>query len=126
MGEPVKIVDLAHDLIQLSGLEVGRDIDITFTGARPGEKLFEELFVTGEQYVRTRHEKIFIAGNASAFVPANLEPAIKELEGAARRNDPAAIVEGLRRLIPEYRPARAALPPAAAPVARVQQLQDPS
>ena len=48
MGQPVKIVDLARDLISLSGYEVGQDIDIVFTGLRPGEKLYEELLVEGE------------------------------------------------------------------------------
>jgi len=104
MGEPVKIVDMATDLIRLSGLEVGRDIDIVFTGLRPGEKLFEELFVPGECYERTRHEKIFIASNASSFVPANLDDAIDGLRRAAELNDPEAIVRGLQNLIPEYRP----------------------
>ncbi|MCU0494637.1 MAG: polysaccharide biosynthesis protein, partial [Chloroflexaceae bacterium] len=73
MGEPVKIVDMARDMIELSGLEVGRDIDIVYTGLRPGEKLFEELFVPGESYERTIHEKIFIACNASSFVPRDLD-----------------------------------------------------
>lgn len=104
MGEPVKIVDMATDLIRLSGLEVGRDIDIVFTGLRPGEKLFEELFVPGECYERTRHEKIFIASNVSSFVPANLDDAIDGLRRAAELNDPEAIVRGLQNLIPEYRP----------------------
>ena len=63
MGEPVRIADLAADLIRLSGLEVGRDIDIVYTGLRPGEKLFEELFGEGEDYVRTGHEKIFVCRN---------------------------------------------------------------
>ena len=103
MGEPVKIVDLATDLIRLSGLEVGRDIDIVFTGLRPGEKLFEELFIAGECYERTRHEKIFIASNASSFVPANLDDAIDGLRHAAESNDPEAIMRGLQNLIPEYR-----------------------
>jgi len=65
MGEPVKIADLAHDLITLSGLEVGRDIDITYTGLRPGEKLFEKLFISGEVYGRTEHQKIFVANNGA-------------------------------------------------------------
>jgi len=69
MGEPVKIVDLARDLIVLSGLEVDRDIEIVYTGIRPGEKLYEELFVPGETYQPTHHEKILIARNASSFVP---------------------------------------------------------
>ena len=63
MGEPVKIVDLARDLIRLSGLEEGRDIDIVYSGVRPGEKLFEELFAPWEAYARTRHHKIFFSGN---------------------------------------------------------------
>ena len=104
MGEPVKIVDLARDLIELSGLEVGRDIDITFTGLRPGEKLYEELFVDGEDYARTQHAKIFIAANASSFVPNGLDEAIAALEQAARMNDRDAIVRSLQELIPEFRP----------------------
>lgn len=104
MGEPVKIVDLARDLIELSGLEVGRDIDLVFTGLRPGEKLYEELFVEGETYGRTRHEKIFLAGNASAFVPHDLDEGIRALEASAIRNDRAGILRGLKNLAPEYTP----------------------
>jgi FlaA1/EpsC-like NDP-sugar epimerase len=92
MGEPVKIVDLARDLIELSGLEVGRDIDIVFSGLRPGEKLFEELFIPGEEYRRTEHQKIFIAANASSFVPADLEESIALLAHAADSNDRDLIV----------------------------------
>ena len=102
MGEPVKIVDLARDMIELSGLEVGTDIEIVFTGMRPGEKLFEELFVKGESYNRTRHEKIYISGNGSSFVPHDLEGCVEALEVAARRNDPEAILRVLRGLVPEY------------------------
>lgn len=61
MGEPVKIVDLATDLIELSGLEPGRDIEIKFTGLRPGEKLFEELLTAEEGTSSTKHEKIYVA-----------------------------------------------------------------
>ncbi|MCC7451599.1 MAG: polysaccharide biosynthesis protein [Anaerolineae bacterium] len=104
MGEPVKIVDLARDLIELSGLEVGRDIDITFTGIRPGEKLYEEMFNATENYKRTRHEKIFIAANASLTGPLNLSEMIDVLEESARRDDKVAILRGLQNLIPEYRP----------------------
>ena len=60
MGEPVKIVALARDLIKLSGLVVGEDIDIVFTGVRPGEKLFEELAIDGEDVDKTKHPKIFV------------------------------------------------------------------
>jgi len=102
MGEPVKIVDLAKDLIRLSGLEVGRDIDIEFTGTRPGEKLFEELFLPNETYQRTPHAKVFIAANASNFIPANLMQGIARLEDAACRNDDAEIIAELQQLIPEF------------------------
>jgi FlaA1/EpsC-like NDP-sugar epimerase len=103
MGEPVKIVDLARDLIELSGLQVGRDIDLVFTGLRPGEKLFEELFVPGESYRPTPHEKIFIAGHAaSQSVSASLDQALAGLEQAARQNDQAAILATLLQLIPEF------------------------
>jgi FlaA1/EpsC-like NDP-sugar epimerase len=104
MGEPVKIVDLAKDLIELSGLGLGRDVDIVFTGMRPGEKLFEELFVPGEDYRRTGHEKIFVASNAGRFVPSHLDQAIEALEIAAQTNDTTAIADCLRNLIVEYRP----------------------
>ena len=104
MGEPIKIVDLARDLIGLSGLEVGRDIDIVFTGLRPGEKLFEEMFAAGEQYERTQHQKIFIAANASSFVPQGLDASIGAMEQAACHNDRVAIVRALQSLIPEYCP----------------------
>ena len=103
MGEPIRIVDLARDMIELSGLEVGRDIDIVFTGQRPGEKLYEELFVHGEAYERTIHDKIFIACNASNFVPMALEEAIEMLEISAQCNDQAAIRNTLQILIPEMR-----------------------
>ena len=111
MGEPMKIVDMATDLIRLSGLEAGRDIEIVFTGLRPGEKLFEELFVPGERYERTRHEKIFIAGNASSFVPEHLEATVDGLKRAADLNDRDAVIRGLQNLIPEYRPPEPAHPP---------------
>ncbi len=94
MGEPVRIVDLAHDLIRLSGLQVGRDIDIEFTGLRPGEKLYEELFVSGERYERTPREKIFVARNGarpSASEHANLYAAMEELIQCAQRGDADAV-----------------------------------
>ena len=104
MGEPVRIVDLARDLISLSGLEVGRDIDIVFNGLRPGEKLFEELFVPGEDYQRTSHQKIFIASNASRLAPNGLNRSIEALIEAAMGGDEGAIRRGLTSLIPEFHP----------------------
>jgi FlaA1/EpsC-like NDP-sugar epimerase len=101
MGEAVKIVDLASDLIRLSGLEVGRDIEIAYSGLRPGEKLYEELFIGGEDYQRTRHEKIFIAHNASSFVEPSLDGIVQFLKIAADQDNRHAIRRGLQSLIPE-------------------------
>jgi FlaA1/EpsC-like NDP-sugar epimerase len=106
MGEPVKIVDLARDLIELSGLEVGRDIEIRFTGLRPGDKLFEEMFIAGEAYDRSQHEKIFVVGNAATFVPQELDAAVSALGVSALRHDREAILRGLQTLIPEFQPVR--------------------
>ncbi len=102
MGDPIKIVDLATDLIQLSGFEVGRDIDIVFTGKRPGEKLFEELFLPNEVYQRTPHDKIFLAANASNFIPEKLDEEIALLVSAAQKNDKSTMLASLQRLIPEF------------------------
>lgn len=104
MGQPVKIVDLAKDMIHLCGYEVGKDIDIVFTGLRPGEKLFEELFIQGEQYEPTQHEKLLIVQNASGIIPENIESIIEELCKAATRNDSNLIVILLKQLVPEYTP----------------------
>ncbi len=102
MGKPVKIVDLAKDLIRLSGYEVGKDIDIVFTGLRPGEKLFEELFVAGETYEKTQHQKILILGNASRIIPEDIEEKVIWLGEAAQKNDLKGIVHYLEELVPEY------------------------
>ena len=113
MGEPVRIVDLATDLIRLSGLEVERDIDIVFSGLRPGEKLYEDLFLPGETYHTTAHPKIRIAVNAGSFVPEHLHREIATLEQAAPHLDSSNIVRHLQTLVPEYQqPARPVLPPA--------------
>jgi FlaA1/EpsC-like NDP-sugar epimerase len=104
MGQPLKILDLAQDLIRLSGLEVGRDIQIEFVGLRPGEKLTEELFVEGERYQRTPHQKIYLATNASTLVPAQLDELVDYLIHNAQRQDQAAVLAGLRNLVPEYQP----------------------
>jgi FlaA1/EpsC-like NDP-sugar epimerase len=104
MGEPVRIADMARDLIELSGLEVGRDIEIVYTGSRPGEKLFEELFIPGERYEPTHHQKILLARNASAFVPHDLETLLERLENAARENSRPMALQCLQELVPEFQP----------------------
>jgi len=101
MGEPVKIVDLARELITLSGFVPGRDIDITFTKPRPGEKLFEELSIKGENMQTTRHPKINIWKN----IPMDrqrLHAGIEQLVETAGTQDLKFIVEKIKRLVPEY------------------------
>lgn len=101
MGEPVEIVRLARELITLSGFRPGQDIEITFTGPRPGEKLFEELRIEGEDMQRTRHPKIRIWKN----IPMDrnrLRAGIDELVTIAQRQGPHEILEKIRELVPEY------------------------
>jgi FlaA1/EpsC-like NDP-sugar epimerase len=102
MGEPVKIVDLARDMIRLSGFSED-EIKIEFTGLRPGEKLYEELLADGEATLPTPHPKLRIAR------PTDVPDAawMAELEDwlAAPWRDEAAVKAGLRRWVPEYRPA---------------------
>ncbi|MBU0715073.1 MAG: polysaccharide biosynthesis protein [Verrucomicrobia bacterium] len=114
MGKPIKIVDLARDLIELSGKEVGRDIEIVFTGLRPGEKLFEELFRDGEDYRRTRHAKIFVAHGepSGAGSPApggnadevDLNRLVDQLLQTAEKGQPQEIRRLLKEIVPNYRP----------------------
>jgi len=97
MGDPVKITDLAKDLIRLSGLEPGTDIDIAYTGIRPGEKLFEELLTAEEGTVATRHDKIFSA--KSSALPPDLDERLEELFAAAHAGDTRGIYDTLDILI---------------------------
>ncbi len=103
MGEPVKIVDLANDLICLSGYQVGKDINISFTGLRPGEKLYEELFLPGEEYQPTEHEKLFVVKNASKIVSDKLNQVVADLSQSASVNDSEGIRCLLRGLVAGYK-----------------------
>ncbi len=105
MGEPVKIVDLARDLIRLSGLEPEEDIPIEFTGLRPGEKLFEELLTSGEGIKPTRHEKILIADACGADARA-IDRHVQELIFCVRKGSGDLAVQKLQEIVPEYRPQR--------------------
>jgi len=100
MGQPVKIVDLARDMIHLSGLTPGEDIEIVFTGVRPGEKLFEELGTSADQVDRTRHEKVFV-GKIPRMAPETVMAAVTRMAGIVRDGDGKAVREELQRLIPE-------------------------
>ena len=92
MGEPVRIVDLAEDLIRLTGLEVGRDIEIKFTGVRPGEKLYEELLTASEGITATRNSKIFIAKPEEVNEQVLLDH-IKNLVEAAHSANAASVIK---------------------------------
>ena len=109
MGEPVKIVDLAHDLITLSGLKPDEDIEIQFTGIRPGEKLFEELSVEDEEADKTRHPKIFI-GRLAPRAWDEVAARIEALADLAEGGDRSAIKRQLRALVPELEADAPALP----------------
>ncbi len=108
MGAPVRIDDLAADMIRLSGLRIGDDIAIEYTGIRPGEKLFEELRGPGEECLPTTHPKIIVADQCPVDHAA-MDAAIAELQLLAL-NAPEAIVAELQHLIPEYRSPAAAKP----------------
>jgi len=99
MGESVKIVDLARDLIALSGLEPD-DIEIVFTGLRPGEKLYEELYFEGERRVSTKHPKVFCAMHRPAEMPA-VEALLEDLSEVIDES-PQAVRAHLRDVVPEY------------------------
>jgi FlaA1/EpsC-like NDP-sugar epimerase len=102
MGEPVKIVDLAKELITLSGFRPGEDIEIIFTGTRPGEKLFEELSIKGEDMVPTRHPKIGIWGTNIAISREQLHQMIGGLVSTANTQDYKQIVSAIKNLVPEF------------------------
>ncbi|WP_299402667.1 nucleoside-diphosphate sugar epimerase/dehydratase [Acaryochloris sp. IP29b_bin.148] len=102
MGEPVKIVDLAKDLIGLSGYQVDKDIQITYTGLRPGEKLFEELFLPDEEYQKTEHEKLLVVKNASNIIPTQLPQIVASLLQSASVNNSMEIRDLLHKLVPGY------------------------
>jgi FlaA1/EpsC-like NDP-sugar epimerase len=101
MGDPVKILDLAREMITLSGFEPEVDIPIAFTGLRPGEKLYEELLTAEEGTSATTHKKIFIA-RSEAIDQAQLERGIASLQTSATHADESAIRQGLHALVPTY------------------------
>jgi FlaA1/EpsC-like NDP-sugar epimerase len=102
MGEPIKIVDLAHQMIRLAGLRPGRDIVIDYIGLRPGEKLHEELFHPAEPLMPTENPAIRLAAPRTADY-AMLARSIDELEENARARREGRVLQILERLVPEYR-----------------------
>ncbi len=120
MGEQVRILDLARQVIRLAGLREGDDIEIVFTGLRPGEKLYEELHSLGEKARLTRHERI-ITWELDVCDEEQLLRDVAQLEGLANARDAAAIREALSRLVPEF-VAAPVVPVEAAPASPVVEL----
>jgi FlaA1/EpsC-like NDP-sugar epimerase len=104
MGEPVRIVDLARNLVLLSGLRPDRDIKFEFTGLRPGEKLFEELNLQSEQFMPTAHAKILSYLSPFSADLKVMHVALEELRQISERKDVARLVLYLKELIPDYNP----------------------
>ena len=100
MGEPVKIVTLAERLITLSGKRPYKDIDIVYTGLRPGEKLYEELFYTNEEHIPTTNKKILLAQTKSTKTP-KIVKTIPALESCIAKNDIAQLLEAIKAIVPE-------------------------
>jgi FlaA1/EpsC-like NDP-sugar epimerase len=108
MGKPVKIVDLARDLIRLSGLAEGTDIDLVFTGLQEGEKLHEELFYANEFAERSDHEKIFICRNGHSTIGSDaFREIIDELVRTAKSGNMRRTQDLLKRIVVQYRTAEA-------------------
>jgi FlaA1/EpsC-like NDP-sugar epimerase len=104
MGEPVKIRYLAEQMIRLSGREPGRDIAIQYTGLRPGEKLFEELFYPSEGFADTPHPRIHIARQAEVLAADLLQTALLDLRNALKERSDEASAAVLERVVPAWQP----------------------
>ncbi len=101
MGDPVKIIDLAKELIKLSGLEPDKDIPIVFTEPRPGEKFFEEILTAEEGTISTQNQKIFMA-KLFDVNQEKLNSGLEKLDRAAHNGDKEDIRKTLKELIPTY------------------------
>lgn len=101
MGKPVKIVDLAKDLIRLSGFEPGKDIQIEFTGVRPGEKLFEEILTSEEGTTATKHKRIFVA-RPNHIDHEAIEGLVQKIRERGSYMDREEINTSIRTLLPDF------------------------
>ncbi len=101
MGEPIKILDLAKKMIKLAGLTPGKDIDIQFTGLRPGEKLYEELLNKQEEVIPTHNKKILIA-KVMEYDYEQISVSIETLISLAVHNKDEEVVKQMKRIVPEY------------------------
>ncbi len=109
MGEPIRILDLANNLIRLSGLRPGLDIDIVFTGVRPGEKLYEELLTAEDRTRATHHERIFVH-NEGAHDARTVLQGIEQLIRQVGRASASELKIYLKAVVPEYQPDTSAAP----------------
>ncbi|MBZ9577557.1 polysaccharide biosynthesis protein [Patescibacteria group bacterium] len=103
MGEPIKILDLAKEMIRLYGFEPDKDIPIVFTGVRPGEKLFEEVLTAEEGTIATQHQKIFMA-KLSPIDKRKIEENLEKLKEAVKKSGRKEIINILKELILSYKP----------------------
>lgn len=101
MGEPIKILDLAKEMIRLSGFEPDLDIPIVFTGIRPGEKFFEEILTAEEGTVATKNQKIFTA-KLEKINEQDIDSKLKELENIVKRFDEKEIIGLFKKIVPTY------------------------
>jgi len=101
MGEPVKIVDLAEQMVHLSGMEVGKDIEVQFTGLRPGEKLYEELFHHSESLMGTSHPKIMLSASREVDWD-EMQELLEKLRGACAEREVETVRALLQEMVPEF------------------------
>jgi FlaA1/EpsC-like NDP-sugar epimerase len=102
MGQPVKIVDLAHKMIKLAGLTPGKDIQVEYTGLRPGEKLYEELLNKNEEVIPTHHKKIMISRVNNAGINNTINNNIDYLIELASQNKNVPVVKQMKRIVREF------------------------
>jgi len=103
MGQPVRIIDLANNMIELSGLKPGKDIKVVYTGLRPGEKLHEDLRNESEDALPTTNEKIMVLTGVEPLSSADFS-AVDTLETSTRAGNLDEALTHLRHLVPDYRP----------------------
>jgi FlaA1/EpsC-like NDP-sugar epimerase len=101
MGEPVKIDDLAKKMIQLAGLKLGTDIEINYSGLRPGEKLYEELLASKENNLPTHHEKIMI-GKVRMYDYPDVRRVVEDLLSSLHLEDNKLLVRRMKYMVPEF------------------------
>ncbi|HEU5046988.1 MAG TPA: nucleoside-diphosphate sugar epimerase/dehydratase [Rickettsiales bacterium] len=101
MGQPVRILDLAEQMVRLAGLKPHQDIKIEFTGLRPGEKMFEELFHFSEEHTKTAHESIWLANPRHASLK-EINVLLSKLQDACLKRDTSSAIALVQQLVPEY------------------------